>query len=171
VINGFPHVTQILKRAGLVDDAWFTEEARDRGSAVHIAAHYLDQGDLDWQSVHPSVLPRLRQYQRFLDEMRPEILAVEESVVNEALQYQGRLDRRYRIAGQEWLVDFKGPGQAPWQRIQTAFYAGTFPRPMRRAALHLSDERYQFIEHKDRKDWETAKAALLLAAWKETNGV
>jgi len=171
VINGYPRVTDILRRAGLVNADWYTEEARERGSAVHIAAHFLDQHDLDWASVDPSVVPRLRQYQKFLDEVKPEILAIEEEVTNEALQYQGRLDRRYRIDSQEWIVDFKGPGQAPWQAIQTALYAGTFPRPMRRAALHLSDERYQFVEHKDRKDWETAKAAISIASWKEAHGV
>ena len=171
MINGYPHVTDILKRAGLVDDAWFTEEARDRGSAVHAAAHYLDENDLDWSSVNPSVLPRLRQYQKFLDEVKPEILAIEESVVHEALRYCGRYDRRVRIAGREGLLDLKGPGQAPWQAIQLAMYAACIPRPLERFTLHLSDERYQLIQHRSREDWSVAKAAITLAAWKETNRV
>jgi len=166
VINGFPHVTDILKRAGLVDASFFTEEARDRGSAVHAAAHYLDENDLDWSSVNPSVLPRLRQYQKFLDEVKPEILAIEESVVHEALRYCGRYDRRVRIAGREGLLDLKGPGQAPWHRLQIMYYVACFPRPLARWALYLSEERYKLIEFKGREDWEACKAILTLTSWR-----
>ena len=42
-----PGVTSILKAAGYVDDTYFTEYARDRGSAAHAATHYYDEGDLD----------------------------------------------------------------------------------------------------------------------------
>lgn len=169
-MSQLPHVTEILKRAGLVNADWFTEEARDRGSAVHTAAHFLDESDLDWESVDPSVVPRLRQYQRFLDEVKPEILSIEESVVNETLQYCGRLDRRVKINGDTGILDLKGPGRAPWQAIQCSLYAACFTQPMKRWTLHLDDERYQLIQHKGRRDWEIAKAALVLAAWKEANG-
>lgn len=164
------HVTDILRRAGLVDAAWFTEEARDRGSAVHMAAHYLDERDLDWGSVPPDVLPRLRQYQRFLDEVRPEILSIEEEVTNEVFGYCGHLDRRVIINGREGVLDLKAPSRAAWQAIQLALYAACFPRPLARWTLHLSDERYQLIEHKNRRDWDVAKAAILLAAWREEHG-
>lgn len=165
-----PHVTTILDRAGLIDSTWFTDEARDKGSALHAATHFLDEGDLDWSTVDPSVLPRLRQYQKFKDELRPEILSIEEAVENETLQYCGRLDRRLKIAGREGVLDIKGPARAPWQAIQVVMYSACFLRPLARWTLHLSDERYQLIEHKDRSDWEVAKAALTIAAWKERNG-
>lgn len=170
--NGLPHVTDILKRAGLVDDRWFTEEARDVGTGLHLAAHFLDEGDLAWKSVDRKILPRLRQYQCFLDEVKPTILAIEEAVTNEALRYCGKLDRRVRINGREWIIDLKGPGRFPWQPIQLAGYAGCFPgmAVLRRGTLHLSDDRYQLIEHSDRRDWDVYKAAVTLAAWKEKNG-
>lgn len=165
-----PRVTHILASAGLVETQWFKDYDLERGSALHAAAHYLDDGDLDWSTVDPVVLPRLRQYQKFLDEVRPEILAIEEEVVNEALQYVGHLDRRVRINGQEGILDLKGPSRAPWQALQLSLYAGCFTRPMKRWALHLSDDHYNLIEHKDRRDWEAAKACLTLVAWKERNG-
>jgi hypothetical protein len=167
----YPHVTAILQASGLVDTSWFTDEARDRGSALHAAAHFLDEGDLDWESVDPSVLPRLRQYQKFLEEVKPEILSIEESVVNETLLYCGRLDRRVRIGGREGVLDIKSPYRAAWQALQVAMYGACFPRPLARWTLHLSDERYQLIEHKNRGDWSVAKAAITIAAWKEkSNG-
>jgi hypothetical protein len=164
------HVTDILRVAGLVDARWFTEEGRARGSAIHLAARFLDEDDLDWESVEPDVLPRLRQYQRFLDEKKPEILAIEESVENVPLQYCGTLDRRVRFDGQEGIIDLKAPSKQAWQAIQLAGYAGCFTRPLKRWTLHLLDERYQLILHEDRNDWNVFKAALAVAAWKEAHG-
>ena len=164
--NGLPHVTDILARAGLIDTAWFTDEARDKGSALHLATQFLDEGDLDWQTVDPAVLPRLRQYQRFKDEVKPEIVEIEKSVINDALRYCGRYDRRVRIGGREGILDLKGPTQAPWHRLQTMLYSATFQRPMARWALYLSDERYKLIEFTGRDDWEACKAILTLTAWR-----
>lgn len=165
-----PHVTDILQRAGLVETSWFREYDLARGSALHAATHYLDEGDLNWESVDPVIVGRLRSYQKFLDEVKPEILAVEEGVVNEALRYCGTLDRRVRISGREGVLDIKSPSRASWQALQVSMYAACFPRPLARWTLHLSDERYQLIEHKDRHDWDVAKAAITIVAWKEKYG-
>ena len=169
--EGPPHVTDILARAGLVDTQWFKDFDLERGSAVHAATHYLDEGDIDWPTVDPVVLPRVRQYQHFLDEVKPQILSIEEAVVNEALRYQGRLDRRVVINGREGVLDIKGPSRAAWQALQVAMYAACFPRPLARWTLHLSDDSYRLIEHRGRHDWEVAKAAITLAAWREANGI
>jgi hypothetical protein len=42
-----PSVTTILKSVGLIDASFYTIEGRERGSAVHLACEYFDQGDLD----------------------------------------------------------------------------------------------------------------------------
>jgi len=169
-MSNLPRVTSILKNAGLIDTAWFTDEGRDRGTALHAAAQFLDEGDLDWKTVDPTVLPRLRQYQRFLDEVKPTILAIEEEVTNAALQYVGHLDRRVIINGDEGILDLKSAFKAPWQSLQISLYSNCFSRPMKRWTLHLSDERYQLIEHTDRRDWAVAKAAITIAAWRKQNG-
>jgi hypothetical protein len=167
-----PHVTGILYQAGLVDTRWFTDEARDRGSAVHLATQYLDEGDLHWPDLDPSVVSKVKRYQQFKDEVRPEILSIEEAVINEAYQYQGRLDRIVVIGGRKGVLDIKSLTKAPWQAIQVAMYAACFPGPsLARWTLHLSDERYQLIEHTNRGDWRVAAAAITLAAWRESNGI
>jgi len=163
---GLPRVTEILKNAGLIESAFFTDETRDRGSAVHAAAHYLDENDLDWPSVDPSVLPRLRQYQKFKDDVKPEILAMEEQVVNEPLQYAGRLDRRVKINGREGVLDLKGPSECAWHRLQIMYYVACFPRQLARWALYLSDARYKLVEFRGREDWEACKAILILTSWR-----
>lgn len=161
-----PRVTSLLRAGGLVDTAWFTEDARARGSALHLATQYLDEGVLDWDSVDPLIVRRLAQYSRFLDEVKPTILAIEEEVVNEALNYHGHLDRRLIINGAEGVLDIKGPAVLPWQGVQTALYAACFPRPMKRWGLHLSDERYQLIPHRDPLDWPVAKACITINSWR-----
>jgi hypothetical protein len=168
-MSGLPRVTDILRRSGLVDDRWFNDHTRDVGTAFHQAAAYLDEGDLAWDSVDPSVIGRLRQYQRFLEEVKPEILSIEQEVRNESLQYCGRLDRRVRINGHEGVLDFKGPGRFAWQSVQLSLYTGCLPAAslLKRWTLHLDDENYRLVEHKDRRDWDVAKAAVTLAAWKE----
>lgn len=169
-VTEFPHVTAVLQRAGLVDTTWFKEYDLQRGSALHLASQFLDQGDLSWQTVDPVILGRLRSYQRFLDEVKPEILAIEEPVFNELYRYQGRLDRRVIINGREGILDLKGPSRAAWNGLQLSAYASCFPRPMARWNLYLSDDKYLLVEQRGRMDWQAFKAALTIAAWKESNG-
>ena len=166
-MSNLPHVTDILSRAGLVDASWFTEYARDRGTALHEAAAFLDANDLDWESVDPSVLPRLRQYQRFLEEVKPEILSIEEPVENLALRYCGKLDRRMVINGREGVLDIKGPSRCPWHALQTMYYVSCFSRPLARWALYLSDDQYRLVEFASRDDWPMCKAVLTMLAWRE----
>lgn len=164
--DGLPHVTTILHRVGLIDAEWYTDLARDRGKALHAAAHYLDEGDLDWETVDPMIVSRLRQYQTFLEEVKPQIIEVEKLLKNPPF-YCGTPDRIVRIGERIGTLDLKSGAFERWHTIQSAMYAGCFPKPMARWSLHLSGERYQLIEHKDRRDWEVAKAAITLAGWKE----
>jgi hypothetical protein len=164
-----PHVTELLAAAGLIETTWFRDYDLARGKALHEATQYLDEGDLKWETVDLVILGRLRSYQRFLDEVKPEILSVEEHVVNEVLGYQGTLDRRVRINGREGILDLKGPSQSHWNALQLMMYAGCFHQTLARWNLYLSDERYQLVEHEDRKDWEVCKAILTLVSWKEKN--
>jgi len=163
-----PHVTTILRSAGLIDTAWFTDEAREKGSALHAATAFLDEGDLDWSTVDDRIVSRLHQYQRFKEEVQPQILSIEERVKNVTLRYVGRLDRRVIIAGRVGVLEIKGPGRVAWHAVQLSMYAACFEGPaLARWSVHIEDEKYQLIEHRNRRDWGAAKAALTLAAWKE----
>lgn len=168
--TGPPHVTELLAKAGLIDTQWFRDFDLERGTALHRAAHYLDLGDLDWSTVDPLIAGRLRQYQRFKDEVRPVIVSAEEKVSNQAYNFCGTLDRRVFINGRLGILDIKGPSRAPWQALQLALYALCFPGPLARWTLHLSDERYMLIEHADPNDYAAAKAAVTLVAWRERHG-
>jgi len=160
-----PHVTAILRHAGLIDVRWASSAALDRGTAVHAATEYFDQDDLDRSSLNPEVAKRLAQYERFKEELRPEILSVEEVVVNTHHGYQGRLDRRVRINGREGVLDIKGPMVDKFHGPQLAAYAHCFDRPMARWTLHLWSIKWKLIEHKRPYDWRTFLEAL--KKWRE----
>ena len=159
----FPRVTQILVDAGLVDAQWFTDYARERGSALHQATALLDENDLAVESVDPAIAPRLAQYRRFLAEVKPRIIAIEEEVTHPTYNYIGHLDRRVEIGGVTGILDIKGPYPAPATQIQLAGYAMCFPGSLARWSLHLSDDAYKLIRHSDRKDFDVWKAAITVA--------
>lgn len=170
VNESWPRVSDILRSGNLVDSSFFTEGGRLKGQATHLATQYLDEGDLDVSSVDEAIRHRVEAYQRFLVEMKPEILSIEESVSHENLRYRGTLDRRLKLEGVEGILDIKSPHKAPWQGVQVAAYAGTFDRPLRRWTLHLEEDGlYHLIEHKSRDDWKVFLAALTVHNWR-TNG-
>src|SRR5438046_1579303 len=67
-VNGLVRVsvTTALKDLGFInfDDvpAAVLANAQARGKAVHACCHYLEEGDLDWGTVHPSIWPYVEAY-------------------------------------------------------------------------------------------------------------
>jgi hypothetical protein len=166
-----PHVTGILKDAGLVDDRWFTEESRLRGQYVHLATHYLDDGDLVEDSIDPAYAPYLHAYGRFLELAQPEWTFVEWRVVDPLLGYAGTLDRAgvLMLTGTKTLIDIKTGSIPPWAGIQTAAYKRCLPEPhtWKRAVLNLKgDGSFALEDLTDRRDEARFLAALDLWQWK-----
>lgn len=175
--ESLPHVTDILRDAGLIDTDWYTAEQRDRGSAVHIATSYLDEGDLDETSIDPKIRPRIDSYKKFLVEVRPEILHIEEPVKHQIYRFCGTADRILRINGQPGVLDLKGTTPCDWHGLQLAAYAECLASmqlirefvSFRRWNLYLRDDGYKLIPRKDREDWPAFLAALTLRNWKEAH--
>ena len=82
-----------------------------RGSSMHAAAEQVALGQpLD---VEPEVLPYVVQYQRFLEDFRPEFELAEAPVFHLGYGYAGTLDLIARIDGTPYLVDYKSHDKAP----------------------------------------------------------
>jgi hypothetical protein len=172
---GPPHVTDVIGAAGLANYDWCKQEHLDRGSAVHQACEYLVEGSLDWSSLEgdPSVVLRLRQFQRFLDEVKPIIISTEQSVTHLTYGYQGTYDLLCYINDEETVVDYKGTLESPSHGVQLAAYAMaiTPARPLARANLYLHDDRYKMVQRKDRGDWPVFVAALTIQKWRKRHNV
>lgn len=113
------NVTSILKEAGLIDTMFYTEEGRQIGEAVHMAAEFLDRGiRFDRSALDPRVEGRLRAYERFKNDVAfvPEM--VESRVYNPIHDYCGSLDRVGSICGKRSLIDLKSGFRMDWHGLQ-----------------------------------------------------
>lgn len=114
-------VTQVMQQGGIIDPSWYTEEARDRGTAVHAAIHYLNEGTLDYATIDPLIIPFLKAYVRFtrIGGFKP--LLYEKICYSDAHDYATRID----IYGQ-WptgthsLIEIKTGRRPKWVPIQLA---------------------------------------------------
>ena len=165
--SGWPRVTKVIAAAGLIDTAHMAEYDRDRGTVLHECVALLVEGTLDRESVDPAVAGRLAQFERWLVEARPRILACEREVWHEGLKYAGRLDLVIDEGHAPFvtIVDIKGPTRQPWHGVQLAAYLHAYADcmvalPARRFTLHLSDDDYRLVQHTDKQDWPRFVAAL-----------
>lgn len=138
-LSQLPSVTGILKSEGFIDDTWFNDYVRDRGSNIHLACHLDDLNDLDEDTVGEVERPYLEAYRKF---KRESGFVVEESEVPKAnlkLMFAGTPDK-----------------------------VGRFPHNnLLRAGLELhNDGTYKLISFTDRNDINIWRATLAIYRWK-----
>jgi hypothetical protein len=168
-----PSVTGILKAAGLVDDRFYTEESRLRGTYVHTACCLLDEDDLEIESLDEVLRPYVEAYAAFKSVARPTWQFVEHRVCDDVHGYAGTLDRAGIVNGKPLLIDIKTGTVPPWVALQTAAYRRCLPggHTYRRAALHLkADATFNLIELPDRHDEAVFLGALGVVQWKQRMG-
>lgn len=149
-----PSVTQILEAAGVVDYSYLPPATRrmalGRGSAVHQATQFDDEGDLDESCMDEELAPYLAAWRRFRAEtgFAPDL--IEYRSHHPKYGYAGTLDRRGSFAtGARAIVDLKTNSSEGWVRLQLAAYAAFFedPRAYRRVCVELrKDGTYRAIE-------------------------
>jgi len=169
-------VTTAIKSAGLMGDtSFYTEESRDRGTAVHWVTERFDLGTLDCELIDEALAPYLAAYERFRQEHGPVWSHVETKTADLALHYAGTVDRAGRLTTcpHPVVLDIKSGGPAAWHRVQLSAYkrllAAELPALITRYALYLSSEgtyRLEAFPLDDREDWQTFQAALAVAQWK-----
>lgn len=180
-------VTRILAKVGIIDtDApYFTDEARDRGTAVHKATEMVDDDTLDWGSIEGDELmtERVRGYEQWRKDMpHIRILYRELEVVSETFGYVGHIDIVAEDTQCErrsiWVIDIKPPGKSAWHGLQLAAYKRafreTFPeykdRPVKRFNLRLGGPRGHKLEPQtDTTDWGVFQASIIVAKFIERN--
>jgi predicted transcriptional regulator of viral defense system len=93
-VNGevVPSVTQVLHAAGIIDTQWFTEFGRWRGSAVHKATHYFDEGDMDRRTLDPIVKPFVADWKEFREKTKFTPTMIEKPYYDATYGYCGTPD-------------------------------------------------------------------------------
>lgn len=143
-LNGLrlPSVTGILKDEGFIDDRFFDDYSRDRGTFVHLATHLDDTGDLDEDTIDPVIMPYLEAWRRFKEESGFIVEQSEISLANTTYNYAGTIDRI---------------GHFP---------SGSIPR----AAVELhNDGTYKIYPFLDRTDKQIWLSAVGNYHWKQNN--
>lgn len=119
-------VTQILKDAGLIDDRWFSEEARDRGSAVHdLCEQYAKGTRHDAVGRAMESLEYINAFAAWCQDYQTYALRCEQVVWGEVNgeRYGGKFDLLSLVSGRRVLIDLKTGASAKWHNIQLAGYA------------------------------------------------
>lgn len=137
-----PSTTQILADLGFTDYSMCTEQARERGKAVHQAVHFLEDNDLDWNTVHPIVRPYLEAYLLMKEQTGWIPHVREHRVFCPVYNYCGTLDgfgEMPRLGLEEVLADYKS-GMEQAARYQTASYASAYNKPLaKRCTIRLQN--------------------------------
>ncbi len=161
-----PSVTQVLQSAGLVDDRWFNEAARDRGRIVAIAIELHSKKNL--QYVPDGYQGYVDAWEKFLAETGFVPREVETPLYNSVYGYAGTSDAVGDMPGyRSAIVDVKTGCEAPHYPIQTAGYAGFYAAVHDRLCLFLRDNgTYKMRLHNNPRDWDVFLAALKIVHWK-----
>ena len=166
-----PGVTTVLQSAGLIDDRFFTEEGRTRGTAVHQACHYFDEDDLDKGSVLDEYLPYVEAHERFVADTGIEWAMIEGIVRNEQYNYIGTLDRTGVLNDRRVLIDLKTGNPGVSAGPQTAAYEACLVNRHCRYSLQLKDDgTYKLRRCAGRNDFKIFLAALAIHNWKNRGG-
>ena len=165
-------VTEILKSEGFIDDTWFNEYSRTRGSYIHQAIHLYDIGDLDEENLDPVLVPYLEAWKRFLSESKFEVIESEVRLNSEVYGLTGKPDKVGLLFNKPTLLDNKSGVIAPWTGLQLSFYELLKGSPHKRVAVRLKpDGKYSLTEFKNRQDKGTALSILNVYYWKKNHGV
>jgi len=167
-----PSVTGILKAVGLIDTAFFTEEGRERGTAVHLACEYLDQGDLDESTIDPQIVGYLDAYKKFKAASGWQFEWIEVPVTDKAHTYAGMFDRALSSRPRK-LLDIKTGAHQPWHSVQSAAYVNCMDDPFSysRYGLYLQkDGKFsirEFPKAEYMSDLAIFQSALNIYYWRE----
>lgn len=168
-----PHITGMLLATGRINDAWFTQDGRERGSAVHKLTADYDMGALDVADCASRYRDRLLGYVGFSERVKPEVLTVEEAIVHPVHRYAGRPDRVVKIGGVVGILEIKTGAFEELHCLQTALQAILVaadhclkPEDLGRWVLYLRDKgKFKLESHKaTARDFADARSVIRSAA-------
>jgi hypothetical protein len=119
-------VTGILTDAGLIDNRWYSEESRDRGSAVHILCERYAAGiRFDDSGRDLSELEYVNAFSRWIADYKVYALKTECLIYGQVDSeiYGGTFDILALIKNRRVLVDIKTGSKAKWHYKQLAGYS------------------------------------------------
>lgn len=168
-----PSVTSILKME-LGSFQYGDNYYAQRGTAIHQACQYYDEGDLDEQSLDPLIKPYLESYKNFLKEIKIKILQNEMKRYHPKYLYAGTLDKIADLEGKKILIDIKTGGKHIQYKWQTAAYAEMVKDELgkvERYLLYLAPDKYIFEPQTGKNDFQEFLALFAAFQIKKNYGI
>jgi hypothetical protein len=172
-----PSVTQIL--APLEDFSMVPrdvlEAARIFGQHVHEACDLFNRGELDWDSLDPSLVPYVCAWKQFIDDSGAIVVASELRVAHKKLGYAGSPDCVLAWRSRVVVPDIKATAVVPRTvGAQTSAYAEAYHsmhggKKPERYCIHLMPNSYKTHPRKDPADWSLFLSCLNIYKFKEKN--
>lgn len=167
-------VTQILNDVGLINYDLVPQAVLDRkaqiGTAAHAASWYLDQNDLNWETVAPEVEPYVLGWDKCMHEVDfiPDEDGIEKRGIAEldGFRYGFTLDRKGRFCGRPAILEIKCTAavEVSWGPQLSAYESAEFARDgvrRIRVVVHLKpNETYELHPYDDVRDYQVFRWAL-----------
>lgn len=180
-----PGVTQILAGVGLSDFSapWFSEEARKIGEIGHKCIYLVNDNDLDWDSVDPSLIDPLKGYQKAKEEIGFKIILNEQRLYSELYGFCGTLDAFVWFpTGKYGIIDWKFGAAGTATKYQLELYTQLlcenwmqtklYPFQVGRFALeNIGSGKPKLKPFTDKSDRDVALAAVTLFNAKVNDGI
>ena len=156
-----------------------SNKAAGRGTEVHKAAHYYDDGDLNEKSLTDEIAAYLEQYKKALAFYKIKVHANELMRYSRKYLFAGTCDKVVTIAGEHGPLDLKTGSVEKWHKWQTASYYDLLAEEFeklhglkfsKRWALYVSPTNYCLVEHKGARDFYEFLAFLAAHNLKINNG-
>jgi hypothetical protein len=176
-----PSVTRVLEAVGISDFSMVPpavlKHAQDRGTAVHRACWYDDQGDLDEASLDPEIVPYVEAWRAFRHDHEFVAVDIERRFYNADYAFCGTFDRLGWM--RRWgkvMTDIKtGVHSMSWPIQLAAYLRGHLSRvdalATRRLIVQLSANGHYLLHWYEAnslgRDWRTFLAALAVCQFKE----
>ena len=159
-----PHITGMLETAGLIDSTWYTDDASERGTAVHDLTAAFDLGALDVGSLVGCYRPWVLAHVEAMAMLSPRFHAIEEAEVHPQYRFGGRPDRVCTIFGGRGVLEIKTGAPELSHQVQTALQVILVawrrrlpPTSYVRLALYLRHTgKYVLQHHRDNRDFDRA---------------
>lgn len=178
--SAYRSVTDRIQHAGFGPDfsmvnPMLMEDACRRGSMVHLACSYFNEGDLDLKTVDGAILGYVMAYIKFTEQCPIKPIAIEKKMISKTLNLGGTPDLVCFLAGRRAIIDLKTSQTLGKEAgLQTAGYKmlweSNFPNLMiyERFGLKLkNDGTYKLIPHTDFEDESAFRDMLQYSLAKE----
>lgn len=132
-------VTQVLHKAGRIDDRWYTPEAAERGRRVHAVTVQIDlsegripdrAAELVTYHVQDDIGAEVDAYNMFVMDCRPVYWTVEQAIFGHRMKVGGRPDRTLRtlLGHAGGVLELKTGQEQEWHEEQLAGYVELDPK-------------------------------------------